>query len=156
MINVSPYPGDEKARELTGRFFSHTTFEELRASLMGNILGLKLISPIKVLERIQEEDGPQEKGFEEVQEFLGVFMGLWNQLASQYQDENNPFSLTAIPNDMCARDPETWKTLVWRRFHELDEFLISLQETDTYCVKEAMNNFNPSFLHFLFFWVYCC
>jgi uncharacterized protein YecA (UPF0149 family) len=147
MMNISSYPGDGQAQAITARLLKYTTLGELKAAIAGSVLGLDLVSPLALLNRIQEEDGGNGEAKEEdVKSFLSLFMSLWNDIAQKHQEENTPFLFTPIPADLKVSEYEQWNTWAWQRMNELDDFLLSLREAGSYNEEDVIEQFNPNFL----------
>ena len=55
-MNVSPYPGDIKAKEILSKFQSSVSLEEVKAAIMGSILAVEMVQPSRVLKILHGED----------------------------------------------------------------------------------------------------
>jgi uncharacterized protein len=109
-------------------------YHEMRAYLLGAILGLELVPPSHLIAEILLQDTEDEAEFKnekDAQAFFTLFMQLWNELAS-WPKEGTPL-FDSVPKNLD--DPEMTSALsgltLFRRRAEVQHLLIGLYESDT-------------------------
>lgn len=130
-MQTSPYPGDKAASEVLRRADCRYTIGELKALMAGVLSGPTFVQPSEVLDHIEfgAIDQPHFGDKELARDFLGVFFGLWNQIAD-HRNPDKPFSFSQPDPTWKAEDFDAWLKFAQLREAEIGEFLVGLGMSD--------------------------
>lgn len=107
---IQPYQGDKKFQQMLDTLKVEMKCYEIKAYLMGMLLGPENVPPSYILEEILLHDTDDQIIFEseqQAQEFYSQFFALWNDLAGYLQNGESPILLevpTLFANNQARLD----------------------------------------------------
>lgn len=138
-MQIRSYPGDKIATEILNRANCFFGLGELRALMAGTLLGLEFVQPSVVLDYIEfsEINQPGFGDQELAKDFLGVFFGLWNEVAN-HRDPNKPFSFSKPKSTWKNDDVANWCEFAELLGSEIGNFLVGLELSKTPTLVELI------------------
>ena len=75
------YPGDESFQGMLKAVNCPMPLWRIKTTLLGSIAATEMVKPSQFLPMIWHGKEPEFNAMDQAQEFLGILMGLWNELA---------------------------------------------------------------------------